>query len=311
MAKRGLGTVVLAATLGLPALVACGGGHGSGFGNGSGNGGLAAGGNGSLGGANGGGGGTGTISSDGCTGTIEAVIRDFRFYDSSDSSTDPDFENPPYMFDGNGNPVTQMFGGPWDDRQIVTDTLGSDQKPVYKNASGTTLTTHGKSAFDKWYNDVSGTNYRVIYPLPLTMNPDGSFGYDSNVSGVPYNIPQWSGDGFFPIDDGSQYKTPFGNQGKPHNYSFTVEIHAKFTYHGGETFNFRGDDDVFVYINGKLVINVGGIHGPETASVSVDSLGLTKGSTYPLDFFSAERHVTGSNIEFTTTLQLVSVPPPK
>jgi len=36
---------------------------------------------------------------------------------------------------------------------------------------------------------------------------------------------------------------------------------------------------------------------------------LTVGGTYPLDFFSAERHVTGSNIEFETTLDLQ--PPPK
>jgi fibro-slime domain-containing protein len=36
--------------------------------------------------------------------------------------------------------------------------------------------------------------------------------------------------------------------------------------------------------------------------VKVDSLGLTIGQAYPLDFFSAGRHVTGSNIEFETTL---------
>jgi fibro-slime domain-containing protein len=305
----------IAAVMTLATVTACGGNHGSGFGeNGSSNGGggtLGSQSGGSLGGGGGGGGGGTVTDTDGGTGVITAVVRDFRFYDSTDSTTDPDFENPPYMFDGNGNPVTQMFSGPWDDRNIVTATLGSDKKPVYKNASGTTLTTHGKASFDKWYNDTSGTNIDRDYPLPLTKNSDGSFGYDSNVSGVPYNISGQSGDGFFPIDDGSPYQTAFGNQGKPHNYSFTVEIHTLFTYSGGETFNFRGDDDVFVYIDGKLVINLGGIHGPETASVTVDSLGLTVGQQYPLDFFSAERHVTGSNIEFTTTLQLVAVPPPK
>jgi fibro-slime domain-containing protein len=297
----------------LVAMAACGGGdHGSGFGNGNGSGNgntLGSGSGGLLGGGAGGNG--GTVGGDGGSGTIAAVIRDFRFYDSTDSTTDPDFENPPVNFDSNGNPSTTMQYGPWDDRNIVTDTLGSNQKPVYKNASGTTLTTHGKDAFDKWYNDVSGTNIHVDYPLPLSKNPDGSFGYDSNVSGEPYNVSGQTGKGFFPIDDGSAYATTFGNQGKVHNYSFTMEIHTVFTYGGGETFNFRGDDDVFVYINGKLVINVGGIHGPESASVSVDSLGLKIGQTYPLDFFSAERHITGSNIEFTTTLQLMTAPPPK
>jgi fibro-slime domain-containing protein len=241
-------------------------------------------------------------SSDAATlpGTLIAVIRDFRFYDAGDPSTDPDFENPP----NNGGQV----GG--DDHDIVTDTIGSDGKPVYQNPNGTTLTTHGQAAFDKWYRDTDGTNIHVEYPLTLTPQADGSYGYDSQVSGVPYNVQGETGDGFFPIDDGTKYQTAFGNQGQPHNYSFTVEIHTVFKYSGGEYFNFRGDDDVFVYINGKLVINLGGIHGPEPGQVSIDTLGLTPGTTYPLDFFSAERHVVGSNIEFETTLDL-QPPPPK
>jgi fibro-slime domain-containing protein len=228
--------------------------------------------------------------------TLAAVIRDFRFYDASDPTTDSDFENPP--------PGGQAV----DDPDVVTATLGADGKPVYKNTVGTT-TTHGRAQFDKWYRDVAGTNIHVDYPIPVTANADGSYGYDSEKDGVPYGIPDQTGNGFFPIDDGTPYGTVFGNQGQPHNYSFTVEIHTVFTYMGGEYFNFRGDDDVFVFINGKLVINLGGIHGPEPGMVSVDSLGLTLGQTYPLDFFSAERHITGSNIEFETTLNLQ--PPPK
>ena len=233
-----------------------------------------------------------------------ATIRDFRFYDAGDPTTNPDFENPPYNIDQNGNP-SQGYAGPWDDKNIVTTTLGSDHKPVYASASGTTLTTHGKDDFDKWYNDTAGTNIHVDYPLPIVVNSDGSIQYDSQNQGVDYSpTDPTQGKGFFPIDDGTAYATMFGNQGEPHNYSFTMEIHTEFTYQGGEYFNFRGDDDVFVFINGNLVINLGGVHSAEPAQVSIDSLGLTKGQSYPLDFFSAERHVTGSNILFQTTLQL-------
>lgn len=245
---------------------------------------------------------TGLVTVDGAS-AIAAVIRDFRFYDAGDPTTNPDFENPP----GNLLPDGGMqfgFGGPWDDRSIVTDTLGSDQKPVYANPNGTTYTTHGAAFFNMWYNDTPGTNIHVDYALPIFKNSDGSYGYDSQKDGVPYNTPGETGNGFFPIDDGTAYATLFGNQGKPHNYSFTVEIHTVFTYNGGEYFQFRGDDDIFVYINKTLVINLGGIHQAEPASIMIDSLGLTVGQMYPLDFFSAERHVTGSNIEFTTTLAL-------
>jgi fibro-slime domain-containing protein len=253
----------------------------------------------SLNGTGGGGAGTTGVSV-AQSGELTIVVRDFKFYTAKDSKTDPDFENVPKT-DPSGNPST-TYVGDWNDLGIVTDTLGQDHKPVYKNASGTTLTTHGKAAFDKWYNTVDGTNILQQIPMTLTKNGDGTYAYDSLSAGPPLS----PGGGFFPIDDGSAYKTSFGNQGKDHNFSFTVEIHTLFTYSGGETFHFSGDDDVFVYIDNKLVINLGGIHSREQADVAIDSLGLIKGNTYPLDFFSAERHVTQSNLLITTTLGLTT-----
>jgi len=231
--------------------------------------------------------------------TPTAIIRDFKLYDANDPTTNPDFENPPAQ---NTN---------FDDHGFVQTTLGADGVPAYALSGASSLATvHSPQSFAMWYHDTPNVNIRVLYPLPLTKNADGSYGYDSEVSGVPTDPPNDNTNGFFPIDDGTPYQTAFGNQGLWHNYSFTVELHTKFTYQGGEYFNFRGDDDVFVFINKQLVIDLGGIHSPETASVNVDTLGLTKGQEYPLDFFSAERHKTGSNILFTTTLNLKPVPPP-
>ena len=66
---------------------------------------------------------------------------------------------------------------------------------------------------------------------------------------------------------------------------------------------FSGDDDVFTFINGQLVVDLGGIHASQTQSVNLDTLGLTPGQEYQLDFFFAERHVTQSHFRIDTTIE--------
>jgi fibro-slime domain-containing protein len=93
-----------------------------------------------------------------------------------------------------------------------------------------------------------------------------------------------------------------------HNYHFTFEMTANFVYKrgAGQVFTFAGDDDVWVFVDGKLVIDVGGVHGPISQTVDLDRVeGLVDGQSYPLKFFFAERHTTGSNCRIETSLNLV------
>ena len=48
----------------------------------------------------------------------------------------------------------------------------------------------------------------------------------------------------------------------------------------GQTFYFTADDDLWVYINNQLVIDLGGLHPPLEKNVNLNDLGLTVGQDY-------------------------------
>jgi len=170
------------------------------------------------------------------------------------------------------------------DPGIVLGTLGADGKPVYAGQAGSP-TTHGQTAFDQWYNNTAGVNLAASLPLTLNETSPGS------------GVYQYASSAFFPIDGAL-----LGNQGRPHNYHFTLEIHTQFTYQGGEVFHFTGNDDLFLFIDDQLVIDLGGVHVAQSGSVSLGTLGLTVGNNYDLDLFFAERHTTQSNFMMQTSI---------
>jgi len=251
--------------------------------------------------------------------SLTGTIRDFK--ERSVSGGHTDFERQPtggfghYMgivsdqLGSDGKPVFSSFGYKvntnWKDasgRNIIRPksyitALAGDSAGSVASSTGGALTSSDSLA--SWFRDTSGVN--ASKPLTITLNRGSNnaiYTFDDRTDPVFS-----SRGGFFPIN-GELYGNSAGDN---KNFHFTFELATDFVYkrNAGQLFSFTGDDDVWVFIDNKLVIDIGGVHGAISQSINLDRLNwLQDNSTYKLNFFFAERHRTQSNCKIETTLQL-------
>ena len=257
---------------------------------------------------------------------LPIVYHDFQSW--KDPSGHPDFEH--YL--GSGVAGTTQA------------TLGANGFPVHvascvawstnNCAPGTATPTWDPTVdyYGMWYVDNATYNKTIVQTLTLPQIAGGAFQYSSDVNPLGNLTPNR---GFFPLDSAMGWgNTP----GQTDNFGFTSVTRYWFQYNGTATLSFFGDDDVFVFINKTLAVDLGGTHqraqggitldaangtgfscdfvapGPGNASMGLAAvcdptvatspghtvnLGLTKGSVYEIDVFQAERHTSASNYQLT------------
>ncbi len=220
--------------------------------------------------------------------TIEVPItyRDFIARPAGGGTRHPDFE----VFTGT-DPTTGL----------VAAALGADRKPVYTGICGATTTlpsaacpfgqeTTTAANFDQWYRDTAGVNLSFVRRLTLARQADGS-----------YYFPDAA---FFPLDNLGWVAMGRDTPSMGHNFGFTSEVRSWFEFRGGEELRFSGDDDVWIFVHGQLVVDLGGLHPSRAGSVTLDTaratqLGLQMGRVYEIALFHAERRTDQSNFNLT------------
>ena len=107
---------------------------------------------------------------------------------------------------------------------------------------------------------------------------------------------------------------PTSDDGNNHNCFFGMQYAVKFTltadYVGPLEYYFFGDDDMWVFLDDKLVCDIGGVHSSVGEYVNLwDYLqrnGRTESETHTLTFFYTERGASGSTCYMNFTLPSVS-----
>jgi fibro-slime domain-containing protein len=218
---------------------------------------------------------------------LRARVRDFR-------KTHPDFEK------FSGDQATKGLVGPMLANQLPVYTGICDDSESYSPTRPASC-QHGKQTsteanFAQWYaeNDVPNVSKSVM--IDLDLKPAGTDSYEFKSSA------------FFPLDDKGGQPVGFGQEGNPHNFHFTTEVRTSFTYKGGEEFTFSGDDDLWIFVDEKLALDLGGLHPSREGTIRFDTLGLTVGQTYRMDIFHAERHTNESNFWIRTNIQCFKEP---
>lgn len=147
-----------------------------------------------------------------------------------------------------------------------------------------------------------------FWPLDATQNTDPHFGQYGqsvtfagfgNVEGKPwYTAPQ---NGTFPgSDDGKGHNSFFGMQ-------YAVEFTLTADYVRPLEYYFFGDDDMWVFLDNKLVCDLGGVHSSVGEYVNLwDYLQKGTAGTHTLTFFYTERGASGSTCYMNFTLPSVS-----
>lgn len=206
---------------------------------------------------------------------------------------------------------------------MVESTLGPNGVPVRNESFDWAGSCRNAEYLNHWFipetlvvkNGISYTN-AACRDLTLILDDDGIWRGQMDMQADSSTGEKLGGmfllDDFQYLDSAKTIPNPHydsipnndAGDGTYHNYGISMKVQAKFEYVRGQYFEFLGDDDVWVFINNKLVVDIGGVHDRRNGAVDLDTLGLVEGKEYTFHIFYTERYKYQGNFKMRTSMDL-------
>jgi fibro-slime domain-containing protein len=250
---------------------------------------------------------------------LPIVYHDFQSW--TDPGGHPDFEH--YLGDGVAGITLPALGAGFGGVPVHSPLCVPLNATFCDPGTATPAWSPTTDYFASWFVDDPTFNRTIVAPIDLATTPTGALQYEN--------------ESFFPIDGLGWGNTP----GMLHNYGFTSSTRLWFQYNGAARLMVAGDDDIWVFVNKKLAVDLGGTHqrasggialadsdgtayacdfvapgpGPggaadllticdlalKTGGGRLVDLGLTPGDLYEIAVFQAERHSIESHYQLAVT----------
>ncbi len=192
----------------------------------------------------------------------------------------------------------------------------------FVNTTSPTATTPPAISYDTNYQRIQNTSaeskahFYYQSDAATTLNPFLPITAHNNAEGQTHSV--------YYQDDGVVSTDTTRNTLRNRDFGYVVTSSGEFVYHADDElfFDFEGDDDVYLFINGELVMDIGSAHSIDKVRIELNdyvqaaqagtlgsaqrnaALNLEEGMTYSFDFFYMERHSYGANMRINTNIHV-------